>query len=103
VDIQTDISCLGSEGQRVVELDLLEADGKPQKISEQIQRLKPGESQTVDFRLTSLKPGTQQGVVRIVPQDSLVADDVRYSASESARPGPCWSWPSSRWRKARSI
>lgn len=88
VEIQTDISCLGTEGERLVELDLLAPDGKPRKISEQIKRLQPGESQTVDFRLTSLKPGTQQGRVRIVSQDSLVADDVRYF-SVAVRP----PWP----------
>ena len=51
-------------------------------------RLKPGESQTVDFRLTSLKPGTQQGLVRIVGQDSLAADDVRYFSVEVRPPWP---------------
>ena len=89
VEIQTDVSSLGIEGQRVVELDLLDVrDGKLQKISEQIKRLKPGESQTVDFRLTSLKPGTQQGRVRIVGQDSLAADDVRYFSVEVRPPWP---------------
>ena len=88
VEIQTDISSLGIEGQRVVELDLLTSAGTLQNNSEQIKRLKPGESQTVDFRLTSLKPGTQQGLVRIVGQDSLAADDVRYFSVEVRPPWP---------------
>ena len=88
VEIETDVSSLGIDGQRVVELDLVGPDGKPQKISEQIQLLKAGESQTVDFRLTSLKAGTQQGFVRIVGQDSLAADDVRHF-SVGVRP----PWP----------
>ena len=93
LEIQTDVSSLGIEGQRTVELDLLELDDQTQKlrgrkISERIQRLMPGESQSVDFRLTSLKPGTRQGMVRIVGQDSLAADDVRYFSVE-VRP----AWP----------
>ena len=88
VDIQTDISCLGAEGQRAIELDLLGPDGKPEKTSEQIHALKPGESQTVDFRLTSLKAGVQQGLVRIVGQDSLPDDDVRYFSVEVRPPWP---------------
>ena len=88
VEIQTDVSSLGSEGQRVVELDLLTSAGTLNKISEQIHRLAPGDSQTVDFRLPSLKPGTQQGQVRIVGQDSLPDDDVRYFSVEVRPPWP---------------
>ncbi len=98
VEIQTDVSCLGAEGQRVVELDLLAADGEPQtidgrvvrvkKISEQIEQLQPGETKTIDFRLPSLKPGTQQGMVQIVGKDSLPADDVRYFSIEVRPPWP---------------
>jgi hypothetical protein len=93
VDIQTDVSSLGIEGKRVVELDLLAPDDKSHKIaehniSEQIKTFKPGETQTVEFRLTSLKPGTQQGRVRIVGQDSLAADDVRYFTVEVRPPWP---------------
>ena len=93
VEIQTDVSCLGVEGERAVELDLLVFDDKQQKtveknVSTQIKRLKPDESQTVEFHLPALKPGTQQGMVRIVPQDSLVADDVRYFSVEVRPPWP---------------
>jgi hypothetical protein len=88
VEIQTDVSCLGTAGEHKIELDLLEGDGKPKTISEQIKRLQPGESQTVDFRLPSLKPGVQQGMVRIVGQDSLAADDVRYFSIEVRPPWP---------------
>ncbi|MGO9112160.1 MAG: BatA domain-containing protein [Thermoguttaceae bacterium] len=91
VEIQTDVSSLGIEGERVIELDLSAPDGKGgrmQKISEQIKRLTPGDSQTVDFRLPSLKPGTQQGLVRIVGQDSLTDDDVRYFSVEVRPPWP---------------
>src|SRR5208282_4566546 len=59
-----------------------------QNNSEQIKRLQPGDSQTVDFRLTSLKPGAQQGLLKIVGQDSLAADDVRYFTIEVRPPWP---------------
>ena len=88
VDIQTDVSSVGIEGQRAIELELIGPDGKLQKISEQIKQLKPGDSQTVDFRLASLKPDTQQGRVKIVGQDSLSADDVRYFSIEVRPPWP---------------
>ena len=94
VEIQTDISSLGTEGsrageaERVVELDLAKDDGTLEKISEQIHQLKPGDSQTVVFRLTSLKSGARQGRVRIVGQDSLAADDVRYFSVEVRPPWP---------------
>ncbi len=87
VEIQTDVSSLGGEGSRVIELDLV-ADGKLTKNSEQIKQLAPGDSQTVVFRITSLKPGTQQGIVRIASGDSLADDDVRYFSVEVRPPWP---------------
>jgi hypothetical protein len=88
VEIHTDISSLGIEGDRKVELDLLEPDGKLKNSSEQIKHLAPGDSQTLDFRLTSLKTGAQQGMVRIVGQDSLADDDIRYFSVEVRPPWP---------------
>ncbi len=88
VEIQTDISSLGIEGERKIEVDLLTSTGTLQSVSEQIHRLTPGDSQTVDFRLPSLNPGTQQGRVRIVGQDSLADDDVRYFSVEVRPPWP---------------
>ena len=93
VDIQTEISCVGADGERLVELDMLHSDKKDdaerwEKVSEQIKPLKAGETQTLDFRLASLKPGTRQGRVRIVGQDSLAADDVRYFTIDVRPPWP---------------
>ena len=88
ITVQTEISSLGSEGQRTVELNLLGADGKLQKIGERTVALKPGEARPVEFQLNALKTGTQQGMVRIVGQDGLAADDVRHFTIE-VRP----AWP----------
>jgi hypothetical protein len=87
LEIQTDVSCLGAAGERKIELSLSLSGGTPQ-ISEQIKRLQPGESQTVDFRIPSLKPGLHQGTVRITAQDSLTADDVRYLSVQVRPPWP---------------
>ena len=78
ISVQTEISSLGSEGQRTVELNLVGADGKLQKMGERTVALKPGEARPVEFQLNALKTGMQQGMVRIVGQDGLAADDVRH-------------------------
>jgi len=88
VEIQTDVSSLGMEGQRAIELQLLTSAGTLQNISGQLKQLKAGETQAVDFSLTSLKPGVQQFRVRIVGQDSLAADDVRYFSIDVRPPWP---------------
>ena len=61
VEIETDVSSLGFEGQRKVELDLMTSAGTLEKISEQIKLLKPGDPQTVAFTLASLQPGRTAG------------------------------------------
>jgi hypothetical protein len=87
VDIQTDVSCIGQGGDRVVELHAIAADGKPQKRSEQTVSLKPGEARAIQFRLADLEAGTLQGFARILGQDGLAADDTRYFTVEV---GPAW-------------
>ena len=76
--LETELSCFGAAARRVVELHLLDAQGKPQKRDEQNCDAKPGELQRVEFRVGGLEPGTHQGFVRIVGEDGLAADDVRY-------------------------
>jgi hypothetical protein len=88
IDIQTEISCLGPGGERLVELDMLSSAGTLEEVGKQIKPLHSGETQTLDFHLSSLKPGTRQGLVRIMGQDSLSADDVRYFTVEVRPPWP---------------
>jgi hypothetical protein len=76
--VETSVSCLGAAAPRVVELYLRDAQGKPQKRSEQSCEAAPGESRQIEFHLGGLEPGTHQGFVRLVGQDGLAADDVRY-------------------------
>ena len=89
VEIQTDITCRGPGGQRQVEVDVLSPEGKLEQVSQpQIKQLGSGETETLDFHVPLRTPGTRQGVVRILGQDSLAADDERYFTVE-VRP----SWP----------
>jgi hypothetical protein len=76
--VETSLSCLGSAAPRVVELDVLDAHGKPQKRSEQSCEATPGESRQIEFHLAGLEPGTHQGFVQLMGQDGLAADDKRF-------------------------
>jgi len=83
--VETDLSCSGAEGTRAVEL-LLAGDGEMQKRSEQSHAIKSGEAKRLEFRIGSLGEGTHQGLVRLVGQDGLQADDVRYFTVEVKPP-----------------
>jgi hypothetical protein len=76
--VETQLSCLGAAARRIVELHLLDAEGKPQKSGEQSCEATPGELRPVEFKLSGLESGVHQGFVRIVGQDGLAADDTRY-------------------------
>ncbi|MGA2616272.1 MAG: BatA domain-containing protein [Thermoguttaceae bacterium] len=87
-DLQSELSSLGADGRRTVELNVLDGAGRPQKVGEQTLLLKAGEARPVEFHLVSLAAGTHQGFLRIVGQDALAADDTRYFTIE-VRP----AWP----------
>ncbi len=93
VRIRTTISALNNNNKRSVEMVLEEPDptlpilrdGKAILPKQQIRGLQPLEfnqisSNAVDFSLRGLQPGTYQGQIRIVGEDSLAADNVRYFA-----------------------
>jgi len=88
VDLATSISCLGTQGERTVELEMRTAEGKPQKRAEQPVALQPGEARPLEFHLGSLEQGTHQGLIRILGQDGLAEDDTRYF-TVAVRP----AWP----------
>lgn len=90
--VRTELSATGTGGQRMVEMDLLRIDPATGKRAEQKGgkkdvELKPGESKQVRFRVGGLTEGTHQGMVRIVGEDGLAADDVRYFTFEVK---PAW-------------
>lgn len=67
-----------SEDERTVELYLLDAAGKPAKRSQEVARFGPGDAQSVEFRVAGLDAGLHQGFVKIVGEDNLTCDDLRY-------------------------
>lgn len=64
--------------QRSVELFLLDENRQGVKRAEQSYTVEPGKGAQVEFSLGALPGGTNQGYLRIVGQDGLAADDVRY-------------------------
>ncbi len=85
--LQAELMQTGAPAQRTVELYLLDNQGKQQKRNEENYSLATGEPQRVDFRIDSLGIGTHQGFMRIVGQDGLAADDVRFFTVEVK---PAW-------------
>ncbi len=85
--METELLQTGGAAERTVELYLLDNQGKEQKSCEESYTLGPGESQRVDFRIGSLGIGTHQGFLRVVGQDGLAADDVRFFTVEVQ---PAW-------------
>lgn len=98
--IETQARASGIGGERTVEL-LLEVpdptlpiirDGKPVlpklvRRGSQSVKLESGGSQRVRFLVRGLEPGVHQGQVRIVGEDGLALDDVRFFAVEVQ---PAW-------------
>jgi hypothetical protein len=76
--LETDLSCLGTPAAKTVELYVSDTHGQPQKRDERSCQPAPGEARRVEFRVGGLEPGVHQGSVRIVGEDGLAADDVRY-------------------------
>jgi Aerotolerance regulator N-terminal/von Willebrand factor type A domain len=114
--IETQVSASGIGGERTVELWVehvdptlpIIRDGKPVLPKADLResrsiRLSPGSKEQVQFKVTGsvgdtrprtdgsrvgLQPGTHHGWVRLVGQDGLAIDDVRYFAAEVQ---PAWS------------
>jgi hypothetical protein len=98
--VETQARASGVGGERTVELDLevpdptlpIIRDGKPllpKLVRRGVQsvKLEPGGSQRVRFLVRGLEPGVHQGQVRIVGEDGLALDDVRFFAVEVQ---PAW-------------
>jgi hypothetical protein len=81
--VATDVTCVGAAAQRSVELQLADAKDKPPQRREQTVEATPGELRPVEFRLGGLAPGVHQGTVRIIGQDGLAANDLRYFTVEA--------------------
>lgn len=87
VIITTDVLGRGPADSRTLALEIVDADGKPQKRNEITIELAEGQAQRAEFTLAGLPPGTHQGQVRIQGSDGLPADDTRYFSLEVQ---PAW-------------
>ena len=88
--VQVDVArsgfgALAAEEERTVELYLVDRSGKPSKRSQEVVRFGPGDAQEVGFRVAGLDTGVHQGFVKIIGEDNLSCDDLRYF-SVVARP-----------------
>jgi hypothetical protein len=101
LNIQTEVRASGVGGERTIELQLEDADprlpvirdGKPifpasKKRGSQTVEIRPGESQQARFSIRGLEAGVHQGVVRVLGEDGLALDDVRFFAVEVQQ-----AWP----------
>jgi Aerotolerance regulator N-terminal len=93
--LEVEVRALGPGGNKTVELELEETDptlpiirdGKavlPKAVRRGSQdvKLADGAAERVQFVLRKLDPGAHQGLVRILGEDGLALDDVRYFAVE---------------------
>lgn len=85
--LAADVASEGLAAEATVELNLIDADGRPQKRAQQTAAVEAGQAAAVEFFLGGLDEGTHQGFVRVVAGDPLGADDVRYF---TVRVRPAW-------------
>lgn len=76
--IRTDVGSVGVAGPRTIELWVEDASGRASKRSQETATLSPDAPASVEFVPFSLELGVRQGSVRVVGEDALTADDVRY-------------------------
>jgi hypothetical protein len=101
LEIEVDVRAAGSGGVRAVEVQLEDPDPTlpiirdgepvlPKSVRRGIQEitLEPGSSERVRFALRGLAPGVHQGLVRLLGEDGLALDDVRYFAVEVQEAAP---------------
>lgn len=80
------VSPAESPEKRAVELYLLDEQRELRRAGVETVELKPGELRQVEFRIGSLPVGVQQGVIRVLGQDGLPADDERYFTVSVQKP-----------------
>jgi hypothetical protein len=85
--LETDLTAVGINGEdRTIALDVIDAAGQPQRRDQTTAKATADQPQPVDFQLGGLELGTHQGTVRILGEDSLAADDVRYFTADVHSP-----------------
>lgn len=82
----TEVTSIGQEGQKAVEVYLIDEQGKADKRAQQSIEARPGESHGIEFPLGGLEIGAHQGYVRLVGTDGLECDNRRYFTVEVKPP-----------------
>jgi Aerotolerance regulator N-terminal len=89
LQIDTELSAMGpgeSQQDFTVELLTLDSTGGSQNRGQQVVKAADGEAAPIEFSLSGLPLGSHQGFVRIVADDPLHVDDVRYFTVEVRQP-----------------
>jgi len=84
--VGVELSCLGTAGERTVELYLIDERQHREKRSQQSVHVEAGQSRLVELSVGGLDVGTHQGELRFGSGDALPADDVRYFTVEVLPP-----------------
>jgi len=86
VQITTELIATMPEGQRNVELWLDDGEGTREKRGQQTVEWRDAEQTSITMTLGSLGVGTHQGYLRIVGEDGLKADDMRFFTIDVREP-----------------
>lgn len=84
--LETELLRIGPGGKRTVELHMLDETGNLRKRRGQSYTLEADESRRVEFFVGGLGPGTHQGILRVLGEDGLAADNSRYFTVEVKPP-----------------
>ncbi len=84
--LSVDLVSTGAQAERLVQVQIPDAEGKPQTRGQETVQLGPGESRNIDFHMQGLETGVHQGHVQLGTHDALVLDDTRYITIEVRPP-----------------
>lgn len=82
--LDTQLACQGPDGNRTIEL--YAGSGEPEKRDQVSVQVAQGRLIPIRFSIAGLQEGLYQGHVRLVGEDGLSCDDVRYFTVEVQRP-----------------
>ncbi len=82
LQLEVPLSRVGDEETAEVAVYLLDEHGQPQKKAQTIRTLRPDTTDTVQFRVPLDDPATYHGLVRLLNDDALAEDNVRYFSVE---------------------
>jgi hypothetical protein len=82
LQLEVPLSRVGGEESAEVAVYLLDDKGQPQKKGQTTRTLRPDMTDTVQFRVPLGEPGTYHGTVRLLNDDALAEDNIRYFSVE---------------------